>query len=64
MTVAMEDTGTKAVSGAEIRLENVTKRYPNTKAAAVDEFSMVIPAGRIVVFVGPSGCGKTTTMRI
>jgi osmoprotectant transport system ATP-binding protein len=64
MTVAMEDTETKAVSGAEIRLENVTKRYPNTKAAAVDEFSMVIPAGRIVVFVGPSGCGKTTTMRM
>jgi osmoprotectant transport system ATP-binding protein len=64
MTVAMEDTETKAVSGAEIRLENVTKRYPNTKAAAVDEFSMVIPAGKIVVFVGPSGCGKTTTMRM
>ena len=52
------------VSGAEIRLENVTKRYPDTKAAAVDEFSMVIPAGKIVVFVGPSGCGKTTTMRM
>src|SRR5438876_1218045 len=25
---------------------------------------MVVPAGKIVVFVGPSGCGKTTTMRM
>ncbi|MCW0211963.1 MAG: ATP-binding cassette domain-containing protein [Pseudonocardia sp.] len=52
------------MSGAEIRLENVTKRYPNTKAPAVDAFTMTIPAGKIVVFVGPSGCGKTTTMRM
>ncbi|WP_093076096.1 ABC transporter ATP-binding protein [Pseudonocardia oroxyli] len=54
----------QGVSGAEIRLEKVTKRYPNTKAPAVEEFTMTIPAGKIVVFVGPSGCGKTTTMRM
>jgi len=52
------------VSGVEIELENVTKRYPGTREAAVDNFSMVVPAGKIVVFVGPSGCGKTTTMRM
>jgi osmoprotectant transport system ATP-binding protein len=52
------------VSGVEIELENVTKRYPGTREAAVDDFSMVVPAGKIVVFVGPSGCGKTTTMRM
>jgi len=52
------------VSGVEIELEHVTKRYPGTREAAVDDFSMVVPAGKIVVFVGPSGCGKTTTMRM
>ncbi|WP_432849089.1 ABC transporter ATP-binding protein [Amycolatopsis sp. CA-161197] len=52
------------VSGAEIELEHVTKRYPGTRAPAVDDFSMVVPAGKIVVLVGPSGCGKTTTMRM
>ncbi|GAB3139319.1 ATP-binding cassette domain-containing protein [Amycolatopsis sp. NPDC004378] len=52
------------VSGVEIELENVTKRYPGTREPAVKEFSMVVPAGKIVVFVGPSGCGKTTTMRM
>ncbi|MDX8032927.1 ATP-binding cassette domain-containing protein [Lentzea sp. BCCO 10_0856] len=53
-----------AEKGIEIRLDHVTKRYPGQKAAAVDDFSMVVPAGQIVVFVGPSGCGKTTTMRM
>jgi osmoprotectant transport system ATP-binding protein len=63
-TAAAAEPTTQGVSGAEIRLENVAKRYPNTKAPAVDEFTMTIPAGKIVVFVGPSGCGKTTTMRM
>ncbi|ANN22390.1 ABC transporter [Amycolatopsis orientalis] len=55
---------TETVSGVEIELENVSKRYPGTREPAVDDFSMVVPAGKIVVFVGPSGCGKTTTMRM
>ncbi|MEC3982112.1 ATP-binding cassette domain-containing protein [Amycolatopsis sp. H20-H5] len=55
---------TDGVSGVEIELEHVTKRYPGTREAAVDDFSMIVPAGKIVVFVGPSGCGKTTTMRM
>ncbi|SDG25637.1 osmoprotectant transport system ATP-binding protein [Lentzea fradiae] len=53
-----------AEEGIEIRLDHVTKRFPGQKAPAVDDFSMVVPAGEIVVFVGPSGCGKTTTMRM
>jgi len=45
-----------------IRLEDLTKRYPGQ--LAVDNVSMDIPEGEIVVFVGPSGCGKTTTMKM
>jgi osmoprotectant transport system ATP-binding protein len=52
------------VSGVDIELEHVSKRYPGTREPAVEDFSMVVPAGKIVVFVGPSGCGKTTTMRM
>jgi osmoprotectant transport system ATP-binding protein len=51
-------------SAVEIDLQGVTKRYPGSSAPAVEEFSLTIPAGEIVVFVGPSGCGKTTTMRM
>jgi multiple sugar transport system ATP-binding protein len=31
---------------------------------AVDDLSLTIPDGELVVLVGPSGCGKTTTLRL
>ena len=46
-----------------IRLDAVTKRYPDG-TVAVDDLSLDVPAGDIVVLVGPSGCGKTTTMKM
>ncbi|GAA4545631.1 ABC transporter ATP-binding protein [Pseudonocardia xishanensis] len=64
MTETISQPTGQSVSGAEIQLERVTKKYPNTAAPAVEEFTMTIPAGKVVVFVGPSGCGKTTTMRM
>jgi osmoprotectant transport system ATP-binding protein len=51
-------------SAVQIDLQSVTKRYPGSPNPAVEDFSLTIPAGQIVVFVGPSGCGKTTTMRM
>jgi osmoprotectant transport system ATP-binding protein len=47
-----------------IRLENITKVFPGQDAPAVDDLSMDIYEGEIVVLVGPSGCGKTTTMKM
>jgi osmoprotectant transport system ATP-binding protein len=47
-----------------ISLRNVSKRFPGTRGAAVEDLSMDIAAGETVVLVGPSGCGKTTTMRM
>ena len=49
---------------AMIRLEHLTKRFPGQSEPAVDELSMDVPEGEIVVLVGPSGCGKTTTMKM
>jgi osmoprotectant transport system ATP-binding protein len=46
-----------------IRLEAVTKRYPNG-LVAVDALSLDVGEGEICVLVGPSGCGKTTTLKM
>ena len=51
-------------AGVSIELDAVTKVYPGQSAAAVENFSMRIEPGELVVFVGPSGCGKTTTMKM
>ena len=42
----------------------MTKRYDTRSAPAVDNITLEIPAGEIVMLVGPSGCGKTTTMKM
>lgn len=59
-----QDGADTRVSGVEIELEHVTKRYPGQRTPAVQDVTMTIPAGEIVVLVGPSGCGKTTTMKM
>jgi iron(III) transport system ATP-binding protein len=47
---------------AEVKLENVTKRFGNIEA--VSDFTEKIGDGEFVSLLGPSGCGKTTTLRI
>ena len=47
-----------------ISLQSVSKQFPGSKGAAVEDLSMEIAEGETVVLVGPSGCGKTTTMRM
>ncbi|MEV4799634.1 ATP-binding cassette domain-containing protein [Nonomuraea sp. NPDC049421] len=50
--------------GVRIELRSLTKQYPGQAAPAVDNVTLDVPAGELVVFVGPSGCGKTTTMKM
>ena len=47
-----------------IRLDGVTKIFPGTESAAVDQLSLDVGEGEFVTLVGPSGCGKTTTLKM
>jgi multiple sugar transport system ATP-binding protein len=46
---------------ADIRIENVTKRFDSF--VAVDNVTLTIEDQEFVVLLGPSGCGKTTLLR-
>ena len=44
----------------ELAAEGVSFTYSEGRAPAVNDLSLVIPAGKIVALVGPSGAGKST----
>jgi|SRR5436190_7479314 len=46
-----------------VKLEHVTKRFPNG-AVALNDLSLEVEDGEFLILVGPSGCGKTTALRI
>jgi len=49
----------------DVRLQNLTKEFTEKsgkKTIAVNDFSVVIPAGKLIGLLGPSGCGKSTTL--
>ena len=47
-----------------IKLEKVTKIYPGSNLAAVNNVDLEVAEGEICVLIGSSGCGKTTLMRM
>jgi osmoprotectant transport system ATP-binding protein len=45
-----------------IQFQNIVKKY-RTKTI-INDFSLEVEAGKLVVFIGPSGCGKTTLLKM
>lgn len=62
----MTETRSKTIhQSVDVRLQNLTKEFTEKngkKTIAVDDFSVVIPAGKLIGLLGPSGCGKSTTL--
>jgi multiple sugar transport system ATP-binding protein len=47
---------------AQVSFAGVTKRFGDT--TAVDDLTLAIPDGELLVLLGSSGCGKTTALRM
>ncbi|MEV6868132.1 thiol reductant ABC exporter subunit CydD [Streptosporangium subroseum] len=58
------DRGRDTGAAPEIRLENVTVRYPDREETALDDVSLVIAPGERVALVGESGAGKSTLLHL
>lgn len=46
------------------RFKNVTFHYPGEERAAVSDFDLFIPTGKIVAIVGVNGAGKSTLIKL
>jgi multiple sugar transport system ATP-binding protein len=49
---------------ASVRFESATRLYPGTPRPAVDQLTLEITDGELLVLVGPSGSGKSTALRM
>lgn len=47
-----------------IQIQDVTKKYPNAKNAAICNASFEVEKSEVLALLGPSGSGKTTLLRL
>ena len=49
---------------AVVRLERVTKTFPQGRVVALQDIDLELAPGEFVSLIGPSGCGKSTLLRV
>lgn len=47
-----------------LEIENITKTYPGADTPCIEDMSISVEKGEIVVVLGPSGCGKSTLLKM
>ena len=61
-TVAGPGTGTGSRHGVEVQLQGLRRSFGDVHA--LNNMSLDMAPGELVVLLGPSGCGKTTALRV
>lgn len=56
--------GEVASTRGRLELVNLTRRFSNTEAPAIEDVTLDCAPGEFVVVVGPSGCGKSTLLNL
>jgi len=61
-----QDAGTDLLltPAPAVLFKGVSFTYPNASSKALDDFTITIPAGKIVAIVGPNGAGKSTLLKL
>ena len=54
---------TKSNAAAALEATELTVRYPNAPAPALDSVTMLVPRGTFYAVLGPNGSGKSTLLR-
>ena len=49
---------------ARVVLTGLTHRYPSTATTTIDNLSLDVPDGELLVVLGGTGSGKTTLLRL
>jgi ATP-binding cassette subfamily B protein len=62
--VALADLPAPSMLREGIRLDRVSFAYPGTSRLALDDVSVLLPAGAVVALVGENGAGKTTLVKL
>ena len=66
LVTEVEATRAKRIDQVEtgISFNRVSFSYPGATTRALADFSMFVPAGKIVAIVGPNGAGKSTLVKL
>lgn len=49
---------------ADLRIENISFKYPHSDEIVLEDISIVVPVGKIVALVGLNGAGKSTLVKL